>query len=119
MKVSVRYDLRSILPDGWEGDPPLELASSNSYSMHSDFMMGWLPETTENMLADAVRGTEFVGVDDPDGSYDAGSVCGAANAKDEDPTHGTSNYTLSKEILAAEKSSSTKRWSVRGSNSLF
>lgn len=111
VKFSIRYDLRSILSDGWEGEPPLELASGNSYSMHGDFMNGWLEEAAENMIADEVRGGGYVGIDGPAGVYNAGSVCGAENAVDADPDHGTSDYATSKAVLAQ---SSKKRRSARG-----
>jgi hypothetical protein len=111
LRFSIRYDLRTALPDGWEGEPPFELACGASYCSHGDFINGWLPEAAENMLL-ANSKTEFAGVDGPDGDYDAGSVCGAENAVDADPTHGTSDYTESVALISKRyisKRSSTRR----------
>ncbi|KAG7113314.1 hypothetical protein HYQ45_000291 [Verticillium longisporum] len=68
LRFSIRYDLRRLLPNGWTGAPPLELACGS-------------------------------GVDGPNGKYNAGSVCGAKNAKDADPKNGTSDYEKSRKIL--------------------
>lgn len=98
LRFSIRYDLRSVLPDGWDGPPPLELACGPSYCSHGDFINGWLPEAAENMLL-ANDKREFQGVDGPAGSYNAGSLCGAENAQDADPENGTSDYEESIRIL--------------------
>ncbi|KAJ5224843.1 uncharacterized protein N7469_008346 [Penicillium citrinum] len=97
-RFSIRYDLRSLLPGGWEGQPPLELACGSSYCSHGDFINGWLPEAAENMLQDPSK-YEFFAVDGPKGDYNAGSLCGAENAKDSDPTHGTSDYAESVRMM--------------------
>ncbi|KAK9418252.1 putative DUF1996 domain-containing protein [Seiridium unicorne] len=110
LRFSIRYDLRTVLPDGWEGQPPLELACGPSYCSHGDFINGWLPEAAENMLQ-ATSKTEFAGVDGPDGTYDAGSVCGAENASDADPSHGTSDYAESVALIS--KRSVNKRRGVK------
>ncbi|KAH6871213.1 hypothetical protein B0T10DRAFT_466813 [Thelonectria olida] len=98
LRFSIRYDLRSILPEGWSGQPPFELACGSSYCSHGDFINGWLPEAAENMLL-ANDKREFAGVDGPAGAYNAGSVCGAENAQDADPEHGTSDYEESRALL--------------------
>lgn len=46
------------------------------------------------MLEDPSK-SEFFAIDGPLGEYNAGSVCGAENATDSDPTHGTSDYAQS------------------------
>ncbi|KAI9162692.1 Proline utilization trans-activator [Paramyrothecium foliicola] len=103
LRFSIRYDLRKILPDGWTGPPPLELACGNSYCFHGDFINGWLPEAAENMLlANAKR--EFAGVDGPNGAYNAGSLCPFEEAKDQDPEHGVSDYLESQDVLKNLKS---------------
>ncbi|KAH7017170.1 hypothetical protein EDB80DRAFT_564279 [Ilyonectria destructans] len=99
LRFSIRYDLRKVLPDGWSGAPPLELACGSSYCSHGDFINGWLPEAAENMLL-ANDKREFAGVDGPAGAYNAGSLCGSKNAEDADPEHGTSDYEESQAILA-------------------
>lgn len=108
LRFSIRYDLREVLPDGWSGEPPLQLASGNSYSMHGDFINGWLPEAAENMLQ-ANDKREFAGVSGPDGDYNAGSVCGAENAEDADPDNGTSDYATSKKIVDSSSKRSARR----------
>lgn len=99
LRFSIRYDLRTNLPDGWSGTAPLKLASGSSYSSHGDFINGWLPEAAENML-EATSKTAFGGVNGPDGNYDAGSVC-KTTPEDADPEHGTSDYEQSVAAMAA------------------
>ncbi|KAF7536473.1 hypothetical protein G7054_g4510 [Neopestalotiopsis clavispora] len=108
LRFSIRYDLRTALPDGWEGTPPLELACGDGYCSHGDFINGWLPEAAENMLL-ANSKTEFAGVDGPDGEYNAGSVCGADNATDADPDNGTSDYAESVALMSKRAVSSRRR----------
>ncbi|KAF9870462.1 hypothetical protein CkaCkLH20_12129 [Colletotrichum karsti] len=103
LRFSIRYDLRKVLPDGWNGAPPFELACGNSFCSHGDFINGWLPEAATNMLkANSKR--DFAGVDGPDGKYNAGSKCGASNAKDADPNNGTSDYDESVKMMNAKRS---------------
>ncbi|KAF5525969.1 hypothetical protein CGCA056_v003850 [Colletotrichum aenigma] len=101
LRFSIRYDLRTALPDGWDGPAPLELACGSSYCTHGDFINGWLPEAAENMLK-ANDKRDFAGVDGPNGKYNAGTLC-KTTAVDADPEHGTSDYAKSKEILASLK----------------
>lgn len=42
LRFSIRYDVNSVLPDGWSGDAPFILASGTSFSSHGDFINGWL-----------------------------------------------------------------------------
>lgn len=99
LRFSIRYDLRNVLPDGWEGPAPLELACGSSYCSHGDFINGWLPEAAENMLLASDK-REFAGVDGPAGKHNAGSICNGT-AADQDPENGTSDYEESKTILQA------------------
>ncbi|BAE54784.1 hypothetical protein F9C07_2200262 [Aspergillus flavus] len=93
LRFSIRYDLRNILPDGWSGSPPLELACGSSYCSHGDFINGWLPEAADNMVKDASSNDrEYFQVSGPNGAGDEGSLCDAEDAQDSDPTHGTSDY---------------------------
>lgn len=48
LRFSIRYDVNSVLPDGWSGDAPLILASGTSFSSHGDFFNGWLPDAATN-----------------------------------------------------------------------
>lgn len=108
LRFSIRYDLRTALPDGWSGQPPLELASGPSYSSHGDFINGWLPEAATNMLQ-ATSKTEYAAVDGPDGAASAGSVCGASNAVDADPDHGTSDYATSVALISKRNVAGRRR----------
>lgn len=90
LRFSIRYDLRSVIPGGWSGPAPLELACGPSYCSHGDFIMGWLPEAAEDMLLCTDK-REFRDVQGPI-SYDAKSNC---VARDADPSHGTSDYAQS------------------------
>ncbi|TDZ54010.1 hypothetical protein CTRI78_v006604 [Colletotrichum trifolii] len=101
LRFSIRYDLRKVLPDGWKGPAPLELACGSSYCTHGDFINGWLPEAAKNMLLSNDK-RDFKGVDGPAGKYNAGTLCKTA-AEDADPEHGTSDYAASKKILAASR----------------
>ncbi|RSL56826.1 hypothetical protein CEP53_006663 [Fusarium sp. AF-6] len=98
LRFSIRYDLRDILPDGWDGPAPLELSCGSSFCSHGDFINGWLPEAAENMLL-ANHKRDFKGVNGPNGKYNAGPLCKDEDIKDADPEHGTSNYAKSKEHL--------------------
>lgn len=98
LRFSIRFDMRKILPDGWDGTAPLELSCGPSYCFHGDFINGWLPEAAENMLlANSKR--DFAGVSGPAGRYNAGSVCGAEYAQDADPENGTAELEESRVIL--------------------
>ncbi|KAE8314898.1 hypothetical protein BDV41DRAFT_563245 [Aspergillus transmontanensis] len=100
LRFSIRYDLRKILPDGWSGTPPLELACGSSYCSHGDFINGWLPEAAENMVKDASSNDrEYFQVLGPNGTGDEGSLCDAEDAQDSDPTHGTSDYWESVKMM--------------------
>lgn len=50
LRFSIRYDVNSVLPDGWSGEAPLILASGTSFSSHGDFINGWLPEAATNSM---------------------------------------------------------------------
>lgn len=104
LRFSIRYDLRSVLPNGWSGEPPLRLSSGTSFSSHGDFINGWLPEAAENMVDTTEEKYTFAAVDGPNGNDGAGSVC-TTTATDADPDNGTSNYADS----IAEMSSASKK----------
>ncbi|KAE8148303.1 hypothetical protein BDV25DRAFT_158595 [Aspergillus avenaceus] len=100
LRFSIRYDLRKVLPDGWSGTPPLELACGSSYCTHGDFIMGWLQEAAENMVKDASSNDrEYFRVSGPNGAGDQGSLCDTENAQDSDPSHGTSDYQESLKMM--------------------
>ncbi|EOD51651.1 putative short-chain dehydrogenase protein [Neofusicoccum parvum UCRNP2] len=89
LRFSIRYDLRKLLPDGWSGAPPLELASGPSYSMHGDFINGWFEDAATSMLTVAADKREFAQVDGEHGDGKSGPTCVAADA---DPSGGTDDY---------------------------
>ncbi|KAL4885689.1 hypothetical protein BJY04DRAFT_231109 [Aspergillus karnatakaensis] len=90
LRFSIRYDLREIIPDGWEGEPPLELACGNSFCSHGDFINGWLPEAAEYMLKDPTK-RDYFAIKGPLGEGDSGTVCEEV-AEDRDPLRGTSDW---------------------------
>ncbi|KAL5630842.1 hypothetical protein BROUX41_000714 [Berkeleyomyces rouxiae] len=108
LRFSIRFDLRKLLPNGWTGAPPLELACGSSYCFHGDFINGWLPEAAENMLK-ATSKTEFAGVDGPQGKYNAGPTCGAKNARDRNPNEGTSDFLEARKIAEGGVSAARRR----------
>ncbi|KAL6238778.1 hypothetical protein BDW75DRAFT_251969 [Aspergillus navahoensis] len=97
LRFSIRYDLRKLLPDGWDGEPPLELSCGNSYCSHGDFINGWLPEAAEYMLQDPSK-REYFPVKGPLGEGDQGTACQRV-AEDSDPENGTSDYLESLEMM--------------------
>lgn len=99
LRFSIRYDLREILPDGWDGPAPLELSCGPSFCTHGDFINGWLPEAADNMLAIEEKG--FYGVDGPNGKYNDGPLCDSEDVADADKENGTSDYEESKQIIAS------------------
>ncbi|RDW81530.1 DUF1996 domain-containing protein [Aspergillus mulundensis] len=119
LRFSIRYDLRKILPDGWEGEPPLELACGSSYCSHGDFINGWLPEALEYMLNDPSK-REYFQVVGPLGAGDQGTAC-TSTAEDSDPDHGTSDYEESLKMMQTatgieveEKQVDTEETAVEG-----
>lgn len=126
LRFSIRYDLRKVIPGGWSGKAPLELASGNSYSFHGDFANGWLPAAATTMLTANAK-HDFKAVDGPAGLGKSGSKC---KAKDERPvSRARSSLPLPASCLARvkrlrfasreRKKSYTKReWIERGHEQL-
>lgn len=103
LRFSIRYDLRSILPDGWSGAPPLKLSCGVSYCMHGDFINGWLPKAADNMVKDAPSNDrEYFHVHGPKDEDDQGSKC---DAQDADSSRGTSDYWMSVRMMGASGNS--------------
>lgn len=97
LRFSIRYDLRKLIPGGWNGAAPLILSSGPSYSTHGDFINGWLPEAATNMLkANSKR--EFADVKGPLGGGIGKSAC--AKPVDKEPGKGTSDYKTSLNFLS-------------------
>ncbi|KFA56165.1 hypothetical protein S40293_00031 [Stachybotrys chartarum IBT 40293] len=95
LRFSVRYNLSKALPDGWNGPAPLELASGAGYTFHGDFMNGWDPEASANMLTQITDKREFQAL--------TGSITSLPNceARDADPDNGTSDLQESISLIDA------------------
>ncbi|PSK34792.1 hypothetical protein B9Z65_1375 [Elsinoe australis] len=99
LRFSIRYDLRKALPNGWSGQPPLELACGSSYCWHGDFINGWVPEAAQDMLKSNDK-REFRRVVGPNDSKVRGQgLCKVEDARDADPDRGTSDYAKSRAAL--------------------
>ncbi|KAF2127137.1 secreted protein [Dothidotthia symphoricarpi CBS 119687] len=96
LRFSIRYDLRSVLPDGWSGTAPIKLACGNAYCSHGDFINGWTVEAAQNMLATTKEKMHFSSVDGALGTYNSGPTCKATDA---DPENGTSDFAKSVEMM--------------------
>ncbi|KAL4922420.1 hypothetical protein BDW62DRAFT_217305 [Aspergillus aurantiobrunneus] len=106
LRFSIRYDLRNILQDGWEGEPPLELACGNSYCSHGDFINGCLTEAAKYMLEDPSK-SEYFQVNGPLGTGDEGTACDRT-AKDSDPGHGADDYSESLKMMEKKVDAKTR-----------
>lgn len=125
VRFSIRYDVKSITPDGWDGAAPFELACGASHCMHGDFINGWLPETAEKMVTalTSERSFQYVNysinfilvacayminraLDGPNGKTRAGSIC-TGTAVDHDPDNGTDDYETSLDMMGGSASNST------------
>ncbi|KAK4222212.1 hypothetical protein QBC38DRAFT_519569 [Podospora fimiseda] len=95
LRFSVRYNVRSLIPQGWNGTPPLKLACGNigeGYCFHGDFINGWFDDAQKNLLKATSRNT-WVRVDGARGQGKAGN--GGCQTRDGDPNGGTSDYLKS------------------------
>lgn len=100
LRFSVRYNVRSLIPQGWRGPPPLKLACGEigeGYCFHGDFINGWFDDAQRNLLKATSRNT-WMRIDGARGQGKAGSSC---QPKDADPENGTSDYVKSVEMMAA------------------
>lgn len=102
LRFSIRYDLRTALPQGWSGTAPVKLASGPAWSAHGDFINGWTEEAAQNMIATTNDKQKFAPVDGKLGTFKAGSTCKPADA---DPSHGVSTYAASVAAMAMAKRS--------------
>lgn len=102
LRFSVRYDLRKIIPDGWSGTAPLQLACGevgDGYCFHGDFINGWFEDAAQNMMTVAADKREFSRVD---GEHGTGAVESSCKPEDADPNHGTSDYETSLQMMAGK-----------------
>lgn len=107
LRFSIRYDLRKLLPDGWSGAPPLELASGPSYSMHGDFINGWFEDAAQTMLTVAADKRHFAQVDGEHGDGLSGPTC---TGQDADPSNGTDDYDESISMMSMKLKRASKKF---------
>ncbi|TLS21238.1 uncharacterized protein PpBr36_10585 [Pyricularia pennisetigena] len=94
LRFSIRYDLRKVLPNGWDGQAPLRQAcGENIYCSHGDFINGWSQETAQNMVGTTKEKYKFAAVEGPLKKKDC-------TQRDADPSHGTSNYAESVKLMS-------------------
>lgn len=108
LRFSIRYDTKKAIPEGWEGEPPIELACGSSHCFHGDFVNGWLEEAAQTMVTALTSKRKFQAVDGPNGKTKAGTVCDR-KATDVDPDNGTSDYAESVQMMGAQKRRSWRR----------
>jgi hypothetical protein len=100
LRFSVRYDVRKLMPQGWNGPPPLKLACGEigeGYCFHGDFINGWFDDAAQNLMK-ATSGRQWMRIDGERGQGKAGSTC---KPKDADPENGTSDYHASIDMMKA------------------
>lgn len=100
LRFSIRYDLRKVLPNGWSGTAPIQLASGNAYSSHGDFINGWTEEGGKGLVEATSQKQKYISVNSSLGMDGDKPTCKATDA---DPTHGTSDYA--KSVAAMNKRS--------------
>jgi hypothetical protein len=100
LRFSIRYDLRKVLPGGWSGTAPIQLASGNAYSSHGDFINGWTEEGGKGLVEATTQKAKYISVSGSLGNDGDKPTCKATDA---DPSHGTSDYAQS--IAAMSKRS--------------
>lgn len=93
LRFSIRYDLRDVLPDGWSGEAPLQLACGNAYCSHGDFMNGWTPEGGKALVEASSDKHDFQDL------IGQGETMGC-EPTDADPNHGKSTYAASAALIA-------------------
>lgn len=93
LRFSIRYDLRDVLPSGWSGEAPLQLACGNAYCSHGDFINGWTVEGGEALVQASSDKHEFQDL------VGQGETMGCEPA-DADPEHGKSTYAESAALIA-------------------
>lgn len=101
LRISSRYNTKSMAPNGWEGDAPFQLSCSDTpgegYCFHGNFINGWYKDAAEDMLIGDGNGRD-------DGRFISGSHGSSATPADCKPTdqdleNGTSDYWISLEMM--------------------
>lgn len=112
LRFSIRYDLRKVLPNGWQGEAPFKLACGDAWCSHGDFINGWTEESAQNMIATTAEKQHFAAVTGALGAPDAGVQC---QPKDADPANGTSDYN---ESVAAMSKRDVTAWGWKSKSRL-
>jgi hypothetical protein len=97
LRFSIRYDLRKVLPKGWNGEFPGKLACGPAYCSHGDFINGWTEESARNMVATTSDKRKFMAVTGKLGVNGAKPICKSTDAE---PSKGTSNYADSVKMMS-------------------
>ncbi|KAJ4990063.1 short-chain dehydrogenase [Stagonosporopsis vannaccii] len=98
VRFSIRYDVSSVAPSGWDGKAPFELACGPSHCMHGDFINGWDKEANQNMVDTLTKPRSFQSISGAFGKSKDGTVC-KGKAADKDPENGTDDYETSLKML--------------------
>jgi hypothetical protein len=96
LRFSVRYDLRKVLPGGWNGNFPGKLSCGPSWCSHGDFINGWTSDAATNMIATTKEKQHFAAVNGSKGKDGTKPTCKSADAE---PSKGTSNYAQSVSLM--------------------
>lgn len=100
LRYSIRYDLRKIIPDGWSGTAPLQLACGGEvgegYCFHGDFINGWYEDALDFMMTEASdkRVWSFIS-----GSHASSQAEDSCQPTDRQPNEGTSDYKESLQTM--------------------
>ncbi|ELQ34419.1 hypothetical protein MCOR02_005159 [Pyricularia oryzae] len=106
LRFSIRYDLRRVLPGGWDGEAPVRQAcGENVFCSHGDFINGWSKEAAENMIGTTKEKYHFAAVEGDRKKKDC-------KQRDADPTHGTSDFAESVKLMS-KRSVETVGWTSR------
>ncbi|KAF2022175.1 secreted protein [Aaosphaeria arxii CBS 175.79] len=97
LRFSIRYDLRKVLPNGWSGTAPIQLACGNAFCSHGDFINGWTEESAKNMVATTTTKHSFQAVEGSLGKNGAKPTCKSADAE---PDKGTSDFAESVSLMS-------------------
>lgn len=100
LRFSIRYDLRKVLPGGWQGTAPFKLSCGPAWCAHGDFINGWTPEAGQNMVPTTSSKRDFFGVNGSRGNYKDYAKC---KPRDADPSRGTSDYAESVRAMSKRR----------------
>ncbi|KAL8409892.1 hypothetical protein RB594_008110 [Gaeumannomyces avenae] len=110
LRFSIRYDLRRVLPNGWDGEAPLrQSCGANVFCSHGDFINGWTPTAAKNMVATTSEKQKFAAVDGDRGKAGQTSTC---TPRDADPKRGTGDYAESVKVMT-RRSVEAAGWTSR------